>query len=153
MRSRTSLARPGSGRGRRRSGRGEVSSRSGPGCMRSRPIAASTIRAQHGEAKGALRDLASRVPADRSLDARTSTGIGNLASHAVLTSRHHDGSNQLGDEPGGTPGVAYSDYTGFVPVNTPMDIRFAFEPSSVSDPNLWQPLRYIDGTGAVVTPR
>lgn len=54
-------------------------------------------------------------PADHSLDARTPTGIGNLASQAVLAFRHHDGANQFGDEPGGTPGVAYSDYTGFIP--------------------------------------
>ena len=92
-------------------------------------------------------------PADRSMDPRTATGVGNLASQAVLTFRHHDGANQLGDEPGGTPGVAYSDYTGFAPVNAPMDIRFPFDPSTVSDPNLWQPLRYVDASGAVVTPR
>jgi hypothetical protein len=91
--------------------------------------------------------------ADHSLDARTPTGIGNLASQAVLAFRHHDGANQLGDEPGGTPGVAYSDYTGFVPVNAPMDIRLPFDPSAVTDPSLWQPLRYVDGSGAVVTPR
>jgi hypothetical protein len=66
--------------------------------------------------------------------------------------RHHDGANQLGDEPGGIPGVAYSDYTGFVPVNAPMDIRFPFDPSTVTDPNLWQRLRYVDASGAVVTP-
>src|SRR5438093_10296663 len=87
-------------------------------------------------------------PADRSMDPRTATGIGNLASQAVLAFRHHDGANQLGDEPGGTPGVAYSDYTGFVPVNAPMDIRFPFDPLTVSDPNLWQPLRYVDASGA-----
>jgi hypothetical protein len=90
--------------------------------------------------------------ADHSLDARTPTGIGNIASQAVLAFRHHDGANQLGDEPGGTSSVAYSDYTGFVPVNAPMDIRFPFDPSTVTDPNLWQPLRYVDGSGAVVTP-
>jgi hypothetical protein len=91
--------------------------------------------------------------ADHSQDARTPTGIGSLASQAVLAFRHHDGANQLGDEPGGTPGVAYSDYTGFVPLNAPMDIRFPFDLSTVSHPNLWQPLRYVDASGALVTPR
>src|SRR5439155_17588048 len=92
-------------------------------------------------------------PADRSFDAKTPTRIGNLASAAVLAFRHQDGANQLGDEPGGISGVAYSDYTGFAPVNSPMDIRFAFDPSTASDPNRWQPLRYVDGTGTLVTPR
>jgi hypothetical protein len=27
-----------------------------------------------------------------------------------------------------------------------------FDPSTVQDPNAWQPLRYVDATGAVVTP-
>src|SRR5204863_867235 len=72
-------------------------------------------------------------PADHSLDARTATGIGNLASQAVLAFRQHDGANQLGDEPGGTRGVPYSDYTGFVPVNVPMDIRLPFDTSTLSD--------------------
>jgi hypothetical protein len=70
----------------------------------------------------------------------------------VLAFGHRDGANQLGDEPGGVPGVPYSDYTGFVPANAPMDIRLPFDPSGVRDPDAWQPLRYVDGTGAVVTP-
>jgi hypothetical protein len=53
---------------------------------------------------------------------------------------------------GGTPGVAYSDYTHYAPVNGPMDIRIPFDPSLVHDPNAWQPLRYVDASGAVVTP-
>ena len=48
-------------------------------------------------------------PADASTDPTTSAGIGNLAAQAVLEFRHRDGANQLGDEPGGTPGVRYSD--------------------------------------------
>jgi hypothetical protein len=35
----------------------------------------------------------------------------------VLDFRHRDGANQLGDEPGGIPGVPYSDYTGYTPAN------------------------------------
>jgi len=85
-------------------------------------------------------------------DSATPAGIGNLASQAVLDFRHRDGANQLGDEPGGSPGVPYSDYTGFVPANEPMDLRGAFDPVTVHDPNAWQPLRYVVLSGALVTP-
>ena len=64
---------------------------------------------------------------DTSSDARTPGGIGNLACGAVLTFRHRDGSNQLGDMHPGT----YSDYSGFTPANTLELLR---------DPNRWQPL-------------
>jgi hypothetical protein len=89
---------------------------------------------------------------DLSRDLLTPTGIGNTAAVAVLEFRHRDGANQLGDEPGGRPGVAYSDYTGYVPLNDPMDTRTPFDPTSVLDVNAWQPLRYVDGSGSVVTP-
>ncbi len=59
---------------------------------------------------------------------------------------------QLGDEPGGTLGVAYSDYTGYRRANDPMDIRLPFDPKIVHDPSSWQPLRYLDSSGSVVTP-
>ncbi len=88
-------------------------------------------------------------PADTSEDVTTPTGVGNRATRAVLEFRHHDGSNQLGDVNGGAP---YSDYTGYAPVNEPMDLRSAFVPSTVHDANRWQPLRYVDGAGTVVTP-
>ena len=65
--------------------------------------------------------------------------------------RHGDGANQLGDEPAGKPGVAYSDYTGYVSPNQPMDMRGSFDPATVPDPNQWQPLRYVDTAGTVVT--
>ena len=58
----------------------------------------------------------------------TPEGVGNLACKAVLDFRHADGSNQLGDL---APG-AYSDYTGYQPVNSP---------DAINDPNHWQPLR------------
>jgi hypothetical protein len=89
---------------------------------------------------------------ESSTDTSTPTGIGNVAAGAVLDFRHRDGANQLGDEPGGTPGVPYSDYTGYTPVNEPMDIRFPFDPTTVHDPNAWQRLRYVDGSGTLVTP-
>jgi hypothetical protein len=91
-------------------------------------------------------------PGDNSTDVSKPSGIGNVASAAVLAFRHDDGANQLGDEPGGIPGVPYSDYTGYTPVNAPMDTRVAFDPATVHDPNRWQPLRYVDGTGTLVTP-
>ncbi len=77
-------------------------------------------------------------PDDNSTDVHTPAGIGNRAAAAVLNFRHHDGSNQLGDlHPG-----AYSDYTGYAPVNTP---------DQINDPNRWQPLRIPDGHGGFVT--
>jgi len=77
-------------------------------------------------------------PADDSTDQSTPAGIGNLAANAVIEFRHHDGANQLGDlHPG-----AYSDYTGYQPVNTP---------DTINDPNRWQPLAVPDGQGGFVT--
>ncbi|CAH1194472.1 conserved exported hypothetical protein [Candidatus Nitrotoga sp. BS] len=65
---------------------------------------------------------------DNNVNVATAAGIGNVTAQAVLEFRHHDGSNQLGDL---NPG-AYSDYTGYTPVNTPTEIN---------DPNRWQPLQ------------
>jgi hypothetical protein len=77
-------------------------------------------------------------PDETSLDPSTPAGMGNLAARALLDYRHGDGSNQLGDlHPG-----AYSDYTGYTPVNTPQQIL---------DPNRWQPLEVDDGAGGVKT--
>ncbi len=73
-------------------------------------------------------------PADQSTDTTTAVGVGNAAAAAVLSFRHHDGSNQLGDL---APG-AYSDYTGYQPVNSP---------SNVTDPNRWQPLLVFGSLG------
>jgi hypothetical protein len=64
-------------------------------------------------------------------DTSTAAMVGGAAAQAVLDFRHRDGANQLGDEPGGTPRVAYSDYTGYAPVNTW---------DQVKDPDRWQPL-------------
>ena len=64
-------------------------------------------------------------------DTSTAATVGTTAARAVLEFRHHDGANQLGDEPGGTPGKAYADYTGYQPVNTWNEVK---------DPDRWQPL-------------
>jgi hypothetical protein len=75
-------------------------------------------------------------------------GIGNVACRAVLRFRHRDGSNQLGDI---APGP-YSDYTGYVPVNEPMDARYPMDEATVHDVNYWQPLAWMDKEGVLVTP-
>lgn len=76
-------------------------------------------------------------PNDTTTDITTPAGIGNVAAAAVLAFRHHDGANQLGDLHAG----AYSDYTGYTPVNTP---------DLIIDPNRWQPLRVSDGNGGYI---
>ncbi len=91
-------------------------------------------------------------PADTTTDVSTPAGVGNRACAAVLDFRHHDGANQLGDEPGGAEGVHYSDYTGYQPVNEPMDLTAPFDPEGVEDPARWQPLRYADANGVMVEP-
>lgn len=53
-------------------------------------------------------------PADTSTNTSTPTGVGNVAAQAILTYRHQDGSNQLGDAPGSSG--PYSDYTGYAPM-------------------------------------
>jgi hypothetical protein len=78
-------------------------------------------------------------PGDMSTNPSTPTGVGNLAARAVIAFRHGDGANQLGDL---HPGF-YSDYTGYVPVNTP---------DTINDCTRWQPLRFrpAGDTGEVV---
>jgi hypothetical protein len=70
-------------------------------------------------------------------DSSTAATVGSQAAQAVLAFRHHDGANQLADEPGGDPTKPYSDYTGYQPVNTP-DV--------ITNPDRWQPLRLPNGT-------
>jgi hypothetical protein len=60
--------------------------------------------------------------------------LGRQACANVLEFRHADGANQLSEKNGGLP---YSDYTGYVPVNS-ADLLL--------EPNHWQPLRLTDGT-------
>ena len=77
-------------------------------------------------------------PSNTSTDPASPAGVGNAAAAAVLDVRHHDGSNQLGDLHSG----AYSDYTGYQPVNTP---------TTLTDPNRWQPLSVVNSAGQPVT--
>jgi hypothetical protein len=73
-------------------------------------------------------------PSNATMDPATPEGIGNSAAAAVLDVRHRDGSNQLGDL---SPG-AYSDYTGYHPVNSP---------AAIVDPDRWQPLSVVNFGG------
>ena len=54
-------------------------------------------------------------PDNQTTDTTTAAGIGNVTAQALLDFRHHDGSNQLGDNP-------YSDITNYQPVNSVTEI-------------------------------
>jgi hypothetical protein len=82
-------------------------------------------------------------PDDHSTDIETPTGIGNVTCAAVLEFRHHDKSNQLGDLASGP----YTDWSGYVPVNTPGTIPAR---GPVANSDHWQPLTYTDSTGSLV---
>jgi len=88
-------------------------------------------------------------PLDVSTDVTTPQGIGNVVASAVIDSRRHDGSNQYGDLASG----AYSDYTGYAPVNSPMAFcqpqTVGPCPPNVADPYRWQPL--ISSSGVTQT--
>jgi len=89
-------------------------------------------------------------PGDNSIDTTTPIGIGNVACQTILSIRHDDGANQLGNL---TPsGVPYDDYTGYVPSNlaTTVPLGTAYDYSSLN-PNHWQPLTYFNGV-VTVTP-
>jgi hypothetical protein len=88
-------------------------------------------------------------PNDWSTDTNAPSGIGNVACAAVLNFRHNDGSNQLGNLT--ASGVAYADYTGYVPLNPPSTVPV--NPTTVVDVNHWQPLTYFDASGTFVTPK
>jgi hypothetical protein len=83
---------------------------------------------------------------DMSVDPTSSSGIGNMAASALLTFRHSDGANQLGDKNGGAP---YSDYSGYVSKNAP-DTGSPLT-NVVADPDHWQALLVANGAGGFVT--
>lgn len=85
-------------------------------------------------------------PATRLTDNGTPASIGTRACRAVLDYRHGDGSNQLGDlHPG-----PYSDYTGYVARNEPMQL-YDYHPATVHDPDHYQPLIHPGPHGGNVT--
>jgi hypothetical protein len=71
---------------------------------------------------------------------QTAADIGILAGNAVVAARANDNSNQTGALSGGRP---YSDYTGYTAVNSP---------TSIVNPNLWQPLSVLGATQKYATP-
>jgi hypothetical protein len=79
-------------------------------------------------------------PADTTTDPASPAGVGNLAARAVLAARADDGSNQHGEK----GGAAYSDYTGYQPVNTP---------DQVVDQWRWQPLMVAGTPQKFATPQ
>lgn len=81
-------------------------------------------------------------PKDVSTATDAPAGVGNLAAKMALAARHHDGSNQLGDEIGSN-GKPYSDYTYYKPVN-PID--------KLVDPDRWQQIPFDDGKGGKIYP-
>ncbi|MEO7049889.1 MAG: vanadium-dependent haloperoxidase [Ferruginibacter sp.] len=81
-------------------------------------------------------------PDNKTLDPETPEGIGNLAAKTVIEARMSDGSNQTGTM-SGTNGIAYSDYTGYKPVN-PVD--------TMNDIRHWQPKYFLDSKGGKYAP-
>lgn len=88
-------------------------------------------------------------PRDLSTNTETPSGVGNVACAAVLSFRHNDGSNQLGNLT--ASGIPYADYTGYLPVNPSSTVPV--DPATVVDVNHWQPLSYFDASGTFVTPK
>lgn len=95
-------------------------------------------------------------PAVVSSDTSTPEGIGHAVASALLSYRHKDGSNQLGDltppDANGNP-VPYADYTGYQPRNAPMNPATPTPLSGFTNPANWQPLTYVNQAGATVTPK
>lgn len=81
-------------------------------------------------------------PDDESLDPTTPAGIGNLAAQATIVARSNDGSNEQGNMPT-SDGARYSDYTGYVPVNTADKLINTIR---------WQPKYFSDGAGGKFCP-
>jgi hypothetical protein len=81
-------------------------------------------------------------PSNNSLDPSTAIGIGNLAAKTVIEARLFDGSNQTGTLKG-SDGTAYSDYTGYHPINSA---------DSLTDLKHWQPKYFSDGNGGKYAP-
>ena len=90
-----------------------------------------------GEMKAAGLD-----PNSTSTDLTKPEGVGSAAAEAVLSYRHRDGANQLGDEIGGS-GKPYSDYTSYHAVNTP---------DSIQDATRWMPIPFTDAQGKTFSP-
>lgn len=84
-----------------------------------------------------------------SFDRSKPDGVGNLAAQAVLDFRLGDGANQDGRL--SASGVAYSDYTNYVPANAPAAYNQPTPLSGIAAPDHWQALSFVDG-GVTKTP-
>jgi hypothetical protein len=74
-------------------------------------------------------------PNDTTTDTTKPQGVGNVVAAALLNFRHHDGSNQLGDEPARTtpdPSKRYANYVPYTAVN-------GWGDNNVTDVWRWQP--------------
>ncbi|MFN6483920.1 MULTISPECIES: DUF6851 domain-containing protein [unclassified Nostoc] len=69
--------------------------------------------------------------------------IGLKTAQSVINSRQNDGSNESGSL--GPSGKPFSDYTGYTPVNLPDTITNT-NPSTIIDPNRWQPVKLPNGS-------
>jgi Vanadium chloroperoxidase N-terminal domain/PAP2 superfamily len=83
-------------------------------------------------------------PDDPTTDTSTPTGIGKAVADALLSYRHSDGSNQLGDKATGTPNPLkrYSDWTGYTPEND-------WNRVDEEDVWYWQPLCTLTAAGVM----
>lgn len=81
-------------------------------------------------------------PQFKDLNLLTPSGIGNSMAYEIINFSKNDGANQLGNEPGGD-GLPYSDYVGYVPVNSS---------TQLNDPSFWQPLPLLGGQQRFLLP-
>ena len=79
---------------------------------------------------------------DTAVSVATPSGLGNLIAASIIADRRYDGANQYGEINGG---AAYTDYTGYAPVNAPITLAGPNSPA-VTDPNRWQPVQFNNGS-------
>jgi hypothetical protein len=89
-----------------------------------------------------MRETLGYSPQDHSVNPQQAAGIGRLTCHVVLEAHQHDGSNQDGEM--SESRIPYSDYTGYSAINPSTGIPI--DPTSVVDPNRFQPLLYGRGS-------
>lgn len=93
-----------------------------------------TLPAEHKEMFHDMMLQLDYDPANTTLDISSAAGIGNLAGRCILEAFAGDGANAYGT----LQMPAWSDYTGYQPVNTPGQLR---------DPARWQPLKIATDNG------
>lgn len=88
-------------------------------------------------------------PALASNDATVPQGVGTISAQALLAWMHEDGANQRGALT--ASGIAYADYTGYVPANAPLLIDQPTPRTAIAAPDRWQPLSWRDTAGNIRT--